>query len=100
MAFDSGSSTHSRGDSVKSTLQSKADPNVALREAQPMDHFMVSTTTFSLRSMQFRDRNGNIITDPDHSNPTRARLERPLETIMSFQRDIESHHRQDVMATR
>lgn len=60
-------------------------------------------TMGSIRSMQHRDTNGEIISmeyartmpryaklanikiaDPDRSNPTRPRLERPLATIMSF----------------
>lgn len=60
-------------------------------------------TMGSIRAMQHRDANGEIISmenartipryakladmeaaDPDRSNPTRPRLERPLATIMSF----------------
>ena len=63
-----------------------------------------------LRKMVHKDAAGNIISeppklykpmfdqwtliatcsaDPDRANPTRPRLERPLETIMSFQRNID-----------
>lgn len=64
-----------------------------------------------LSSMQFRDANGNpistephpppsvsvaiflvaniILADPDRSNPTRSRWERPLETIRSFEAAID-----------
>jgi hypothetical protein len=35
------------------------------------------------------DTNSTCSADPDRANPTRPRLERPLETIMSFQRNID-----------
>jgi hypothetical protein len=35
------------------------------------------------------DANSTCSADPDRANPTRPRLERPLETIMSFQRNID-----------
>jgi hypothetical protein len=35
------------------------------------------------------DTDGTCSADPDRANPTRPRLERPLETIMSFQRNID-----------
>ncbi|KAJ5112000.1 hypothetical protein N7532_000045 [Penicillium argentinense] len=86
-------------DRPKTSFQSKADPNLALYEAQPMS---VNTQPsdrdqFSLRSIQHRDRMGNIITDPDRSNPTRNRLERPLDTIRSFEAAIDARRRQDRM---
>lgn len=34
--------------------------------------------------MMHKDNEGNVITDPDRSNPTRHRMERPLETIRAF----------------
>ncbi|KAL4926956.1 uncharacterized protein BDV17DRAFT_268330 [Aspergillus undulatus] len=42
----------------------------------------------SLRSMQHKDQYGNIISEPDLSNPTRPRFERPLDTIRSFEAAI------------
>jgi hypothetical protein len=42
----------------------------------------------NLRAMQHKDQFGNVITDPDLSNPTRPRLERPLDTIRSFEAAI------------
>ena len=33
--------------------------------------------------------NAFVADDPDRANPTRPRMERPLETIMSFQRAAE-----------
>ncbi|KXG51733.1 uncharacterized protein PGRI_091260 [Penicillium griseofulvum] len=97
------SSEHS--DSVKShhspktSLQTKADPNMALHEQEPTAVNLQpgSRDAFSLRSIQHKDRDGKIITDPDLSNPTRSRLERPLETIRSFDAAIEAHRKQQRM---
>ncbi|EAW13646.1 DUF2406 domain-containing protein [Aspergillus clavatus NRRL 1] len=78
----------------KTTLSSKADPNQALNEAQPINNAVSGTPMFSLRSMQHRDKDGNVIADPDQSNPTRNRLERPLDTIRSFEAAIEARRRE------
>ncbi|KAJ5808984.1 hypothetical protein N7474_010253 [Penicillium riverlandense] len=82
-------------DSQKTALHTKNDPNLALYEAQPIAVNTQPATrdTVSLRSMQHKDRDGRVISDPDLSNPTRNRLERPLDTIRSFQAAIESHRR-------
>ncbi|OOG00181.1 hypothetical protein ASPCADRAFT_204070 [Aspergillus carbonarius ITEM 5010] len=69
-------------------LHSKADPSVAMNEAQPNLVALEQSTLGSLRTMQHKDQYGNIITDPDLSNPTRPRFERPLETIRSFEAAI------------
>lgn len=37
------------------------------------------------------------IADPDLSNPTRNRLERPLDTIRSFDAAIDAHRKQQRM---
>ena len=37
--------------------------------------------------------------DPDHSNPTRPRLERPLDTIRSFEAAIDGHNRRQSFRT-
>ncbi|CEO58276.1 hypothetical protein PEBR_07295 [Penicillium brasilianum] len=86
-------------DSPKDVLRSKADPNAALYEAQPMaiNAEPGARDTFSLRSMQHKDREGKVITDPDLSNPTRNRLERPLDTIRGFEAAIESHRKHNRM---
>ncbi|EKV06610.1 DUF2406 domain protein [Penicillium digitatum] len=94
-----------RSDSVKShhgpktSLQSKADPNMALHEQEPTAVNLQpgSRDTFSLRSIQHKDRDGKLITDPDLSNPTRSRLERPLDTIRSFDAAIDAHRKQQRM---
>ncbi|ATY61748.1 hypothetical protein A9K55_007932 [Cordyceps militaris] len=71
-------------------LHSKADPLVAMYEAEPsMVAAMVpDTNTAPLRSFQHKDLQGNPISDPDRSNPTRSRWERPLDTIRSFEAAI------------
>ncbi|KAL2869477.1 DUF2406 domain-containing protein [Aspergillus lucknowensis] len=44
----------------------------------------------SLSAIQHLDRQGKVIADPDRSNPTRPRLERPLDTIRGFEAAIEA----------
>ncbi|KAJ5335604.1 hypothetical protein N7541_005428 [Penicillium brevicompactum] len=85
--------------SPKTSLQSKADPNMALYEQEPTAVNLQpgSRDIFSLRSMQHKDREGRLITDPDQSNPTRSRLERPLDTIRSFDAAIDAHRKQQRM---
>ncbi|KAE8355911.1 hypothetical protein BDV28DRAFT_128093 [Aspergillus coremiiformis] len=73
----------------KKSLSSKADPNAALNEDQPIANAVGATSLVSLRSMQHRDAKGEVITDPDRSNPTRPRLERPLDTIRGFHAAME-----------
>ncbi|QIW95882.1 hypothetical protein AMS68_001400 [Peltaster fructicola] len=77
---------------------SKANPNAALREAQPGEINLLEKTTIEpLRSFQHRDTRGNVITDPDLSNPTRPRMERPLDTIRSFEKAIDSGYKRRTM---
>ncbi|KAL8714929.1 MAG: hypothetical protein Q9220_001442 [cf. Caloplaca sp. 1 TL-2023] len=68
---------------------SKADPTKAINEAQPVAQALDAPTLENIRSLQHRDRYGNLITDPDQSNPTRPRLERPLDTIRAFEAAID-----------
>ncbi|ELR05070.1 hypothetical protein GMDG_01640 [Pseudogymnoascus destructans 20631-21] len=74
-------------------LSTKADPRLAMSEAQPSDiandH---STRLASLRAIQHRDTYGLPIADPDRSNPTRSRWERPLDTIRSFEAAIDGNY--------
>ncbi|KAL4818137.1 hypothetical protein BDW67DRAFT_22611 [Aspergillus spinulosporus] len=70
------------------SLHTKADPMLAINEAQPNLVALEKSNLGSLRAMQHKDQYGNIITDPDLSNPTRPRFERPLETIRSFEAAI------------
>jgi hypothetical protein len=82
-----------------------------LADIQPKDAQLLETTTIeSLRSIQHKDVNGNAISksidcaqrvailtccsaDPDLSNPTRPRMERPLDTIRSFEKAIDSGYK-------
>lgn len=68
----------------KRRLEGKSDPTKALSEAQPAAVALEDSNLDNLRMMQHKDQDGNLITDPDRSNPTRPRLERPLDTIRSF----------------
>lgn len=54
----------------------------------------------SLRASQHFDIHGAPITDPDYSNPTRRRMERPLETIRSFEDAIDREYRKQREAAR
>ncbi|KAG6067648.1 hypothetical protein E4U32_003240 [Claviceps aff. humidiphila group G2b] len=72
-------------------IHSKADPTLAMSEAEPSMIAAMKSDTMktSLRSIQHRDPWGNPIADPDKSNPTRNRWERPLDTIRSFEAAID-----------
>lgn len=82
-------------DSYKPHLNTtgKADPNAAMNESQPIAAALEKPTLQSLRSFQHTDTDGNPITDPDLSNPTRSRWERPLDTIRSFEAAIDSEYK-------
>ncbi|WPH01036.1 Hypothetical protein R9X50_00387000 [Acrodontium crateriforme] len=73
---------------------SKANPNNAISEAQPGAAALLENTTLQpLRDLEHRDAGGNLIADPDLSNPTRPRLERPLDTIRSFEKAIDDGYK-------
>ncbi|KAL2353157.1 hypothetical protein BJ546DRAFT_129754 [Cryomyces antarcticus] len=74
----------------KFQLGSKADPNAAMNESQPAD---TSIGSLTIRATQHKDAYGNPITDPDLSNPTRPRWERPLDTIRSFEKAIDGGYK-------
>ncbi|UKZ52027.1 hypothetical protein TrVGV298_005794 [Trichoderma virens] len=83
--------THAEKDSRR--LHSKADPTLAMNEAEPsVEAVMTASSLSSLRAMQHKDSYGNVIADPDLSNPTRSRWERPLDTIRSFEAAIEGDY--------
>ncbi|KAL1841106.1 hypothetical protein VTJ49DRAFT_7384 [Mycothermus thermophilus] len=81
-------------------LHSKADPTLAIHEAEPAEvAAMVKSSLAPLRSIQHKDAYGNPILDPDRSNPTRSRWERPLETIRSFEAAIDGgYNRRSIVA--
>ncbi|RMZ90786.1 hypothetical protein DV736_g1995, partial [Chaetothyriales sp. CBS 134916] len=68
----------------KKRLNTKADPSKALAEATPAEIAQSESTIDNLRRLSVNDAQGNRITEPDRSNPTRYRFERPLDTIRSF----------------
>lgn len=73
--------------------ESKANPNAAVQELQPQARSVLEKVTLdSIRSVTAKDANGNVITEPDLSNPTRSRWERPLDTIRSFERAIDGDY--------
>ncbi|KAM0459631.1 hypothetical protein ACHAPV_005345 [Trichoderma viride] len=83
--------THAEKDSRR--LHSKADPTLAMNEAEPSVEAVMAVTSLSpLRAIQHKDTYGNVIADPDLSNPTRNRWERPLDTIRSFEAAIEGDY--------
>ncbi|KAF2151701.1 hypothetical protein K461DRAFT_268838 [Myriangium duriaei CBS 260.36] len=84
--------------------ESKANPNAAVLELQPQvadfygaRNVLEKVTLDSIRSLPAKDAQGNLISEPDLSNPTRSRWERPLDTIRSFERAIDGdYHRRTV----
>ncbi|KAJ5769339.1 hypothetical protein N7520_003898 [Penicillium odoratum] len=88
---NSGHKSHlseSSQEKARRNLHTKADPLVAMTELQPMAVALEKSNLGSLREFQHKDQFGNPITDPDWSNPTRPRFERPLDTIRSFEAAI------------
>ncbi|KAI7562979.1 hypothetical protein KC343_g21831, partial [Hortaea werneckii] len=77
-----------------SIWKAKSNPNSALSEETPgVRNLNEVSTLVSLRGAQHKDANGNLIADPDLSNPTRPRLERPLDTIRSFEKAIDNGYK-------
>ncbi|PWW74474.1 hypothetical protein C7212DRAFT_353317 [Tuber magnatum] len=73
-------------------MTSSVDPTRAITEEEP---FQVnqSKQTSNLRATRFKDQYGNPIAEPDLSNPTRNRWERPLDTVRAFEDAIYKEHR-------
>ncbi|KAF8469589.1 hypothetical protein BDZ91DRAFT_58058 [Kalaharituber pfeilii] len=71
----------------RTRITTMSDPTRAITEEEP---FAVSQakTGEGIRTYQHKDIYGNPILEPDLSNPTRSRWERPLETIRSFEAQI------------
>ncbi|KAI9708008.1 MAG: hypothetical protein M1812_008142 [Candelaria pacifica] len=80
--------THSQ---QKRLTVTKADPRLAMSEAEPAAIALGESNLQSIRSLQHRDSTGNVIADPDRSNPTRSRWERPLDTIRAFEAAIDGN---------
>ncbi|PGH14891.1 hypothetical protein AJ79_02754 [Helicocarpus griseus UAMH5409] len=73
-------------------MHTYADPTRAMQELQPSVIALQKSTLESLRNTQHKDIYGNPITEPDLSNPTRHRFERPLDTIRSFEAAIDGNY--------
>lgn len=82
--------THQEKESKR--LQTKADPGLALMEAEPSAVAREKASLAPIRAIQHLDAQGNPIADPDRSNPTRSRWERPLDTIRSFEAAIDGNY--------
>lgn len=102
LSFNSGKSSSHQSSGSKSKIDVKqstkmtthADPTLAMSELQPSAMALEKSNLQSLRGVQYKDRFGNPITEPDLSNPTRHRFERPLETIRSFEAAISGTYSQ------
>jgi len=88
----------SHGEKEANRLHSKADPSMALSEAEPSAVAADYRSSMRpIRALQHRDSLGNPITEPDRSNPTRSRWERPLDTIRAFEAAIDDNS--DIQST-
>lgn len=80
-------------------IHSKADPTMAMNEAEPSAVAASERALLApLRAVQHRDVFGVPIAEPDKSNPTRSRWERPLDTIRSFEAAIDGPYAQRAAA--
>ncbi|KAF3927424.1 hypothetical protein ABW21_db0206701 [Orbilia brochopaga] len=70
----------------KRKMGKNVDPTRAITEEEPWA--IAQQAGKGISQMRHKDHFGNEIVDPDRSNPTRHRMERPLETIRSFERAI------------
>ncbi|KAF7878875.1 hypothetical protein EAF04_000078 [Stromatinia cepivora] len=85
--------TESHREKEAKRLHTKADPSLAMTEAEPSAVASeVPTSLAPIRAIQHRDSQGNPIADPDRSNPTRSRWERPLDTIRAFEAAIDGNY--------
>lgn len=63
----------------------KANPNIALTEANAFEQWQAAGMAPNYVPLLSKDVYGQDIVEPDFSNPTRSRHERPLDTIRSFE---------------
>jgi len=75
--------------------QSTVNPSTAITELQPWQVNAQEDAHKSLGQLQHKDVWGNEIREPDLSNPTRYRYERPLDTIRGFQESIDRGYRRN-----
>ncbi|KAF3938467.1 hypothetical protein ABW19_dt0203959 [Dactylella cylindrospora] len=76
----------------KRRMGKSVDPSRAITEEEPWA--IAQQAGKGLSHIRHKDQYGNEITDPDRSNPTRHRMERPLETIRAFERAIYNDDRE------
>ncbi|KAF8424682.1 hypothetical protein EV426DRAFT_88016 [Tirmania nivea] len=76
----------------RSKMTSTVDPTRAITEEEPFAMAQAKPTE-SRTVAQYKDVYGNPIIEPDLSNPTRSRWERPLDTIRSFEAQINKDFR-------
>lgn len=78
--------TRSREQPVKPNSDIHDPILTAIRDAQPFEESTRRPTATTVSpEFQFRDMFGTVISQPDRSNPTRQRNERPLDTIRTFE---------------
>ncbi|KAL4931372.1 DUF2406 domain-containing protein [Aspergillus undulatus] len=82
------STESNQSDKTDKTDKIKTPQTAVLLSGKPGELVPGEAPTFSLSSIQHVDRHGKVITDPDRSNPTRPRLERPLDTLRGFEAAI------------
>ncbi|KAL3485025.1 hypothetical protein BJX62DRAFT_243356 [Aspergillus germanicus] len=77
--------------STPSTRSNQSDNKTASTLSGKSDDLAIDgAPVVSLGAIQHLDRQGKVIADPDRSNPTRPRMERPLDTIRGFEAAIAS----------
>ncbi|KAK8050260.1 hypothetical protein PG994_011990 [Apiospora phragmitis] len=72
-------------------LHTKADPTLAMQEMEPsaVAAHQSKRALPSMSEVEWRDATGSPIAEPDRSNPSRSKWERPLDTIRSFEAAID-----------
>ncbi|KAK7988415.1 Saccharopine dehydrogenase [Apiospora arundinis] len=84
-------------------LHTKADPTLAMQELEPsaVAAHQSRRALPSMSEIEWRDATGSPIAEPDRSNPSRSKWERPLDTIRSFEAAIDGgyNNRQSFIRT-
>ncbi|KAF3919667.1 hypothetical protein ABW20_dc0105549 [Dactylellina cionopaga] len=82
----------------KKKMGKNVDPTRAITEEEPWA--IAQQAGKGISQIRHKDIHGNEITDPDRSNPTRHRMERPLDTIRSFEKAISGDYDRDYLPRR
>ncbi|KAL4899088.1 hypothetical protein BDW74DRAFT_184092 [Aspergillus multicolor] len=82
----------------RSLASSSSEQSDKSKTSQPSlsgksSELVTGDASIPLSGIQHLDRHGKVITDPDRSNPTRPRLERPLDTLRGFEDAIRKARR-------